>query len=281
MERRDCCCCIIMSKDRPMQLYALLESFEKFVIGIRPQHVFIILKYSNERFAKGYRKVKHRFRDYIFMKEKEFFYDIIGIVANPFFTYSMFCVDDALFYDYVNLAYILPVLNAEPQAIGFSLRLGLNVDYCYMNNSPQNLTNYRKIDEDFIKWVWTSQKFDFAYPLEVSSSIYKTSFLKTILQSVKFNNPNTMELQMDLKKKSFTNSHPLLLGYTKSKCFCNPLNLTQTEFMGNRHHNTDEFDIHHLLTRFLNGDKFVIDVPKIHSPHQIIKPQFVPRTSLK
>ena len=264
-------CVIIFTKDRPMQLQATLESFRKNVSGILDRHVYIIAKRSNSSYISGYQRVKHRFQNMNFWVESDFRKDVLHILSDTFYTHVLFSVDDTIFHRPINIHQVYESMNEERKAIGFSLRLGLNTTYCYMLNKPQKLINVQQ-QQNILKWKWQEQKHDYSYCLELSSSVYRTSLIRPILNELPFTNPNTLEVQMHANRDS---KHPFLLSFDNSKCFSNPVNLTQIDFK-NRNENGQTCD--ELLELFLDGNK--IDLKSqykqtLNSPHVAMKLSFI------
>lgn len=264
------CCGVIFTKDRPLQLYSLLETWYTFVAGA--SDVYVLLKASNERYRKQYRKVKFKFRDAIFVEERSFHQDLVRILCNPLYSHVLFSVDDNLFVHNISLDHVMMALDNNPEAIGFSLRLGHNIKYCHTLNKKQALKTYRDggVNKDTMMWSWIDEEFDFGYPLEVSSSVYRTSLIKTLCQNLHYNNPNSFEHAMELHKPKLAGKFPYLLSFTSSRAVCLPMNITQTEGM-TRHSSNQEYTIEKLLQKFESGQKMnwhdVLDNITITSPH--------------
>lgn len=275
------CCVVVFSKDRPLQLYATLESFQFNVLGIEPENVFIILKASSSDYRKQYRKVKFAFSKYVFIEEKtDFRQDLVGIVANPFYTHVLFSVDDNVFLRQIDVSKIMDLLSENPKVVGFSLRLGTNVKFCHTQNKNQSLTSFSEVVKDSVlMWDWRESQLDFGYALEISSSIYRTSLIKNLCQKLEYTNPNTLEHQLDLYKEHLSSNYPWLMSYKISKCMCIPMNLTQNEYK-NRHSQNSQYTIENLLKTFQQGQKMKLSklydfIPK--SPHVEINYHFMLR----
>ena len=146
------------------------------------------------------------------------------------FSHVLFLVDDNLFMRDFRLSSIESTLSVNPDALGFSLRLGANTTYCYAKNSVQSLPNFTLAEEGVLKFDWTMGEFDFNYPLEISSSIYRWRQLWNLLNRLPFHNPNTLEGRMAVSKRYFKKTHPFLLCSENSIAFCNPINKVQTEW---------------------------------------------------
>ena len=100
-------------------------------------------------------------------------------------------------------------LNTYPDALGFSLRHGTNTSYCYPLRVDQELLTFSSIEHDFLLFDWTVAEHDFAYPLEVSSSVYRVKDITAVLQD-SFVNPNTLEAYLNHHKMAFSHKNLLL-----------------------------------------------------------------------
>jgi hypothetical protein len=156
--------------------------------------------------------------------------DVLGLMGGC--KYVMFCVDDTIFLRYFDLESIRNLLDVHKHAIGFSLRLGLNTDYCYMKDRNQELPKFKKIQCGCLKYEWIGADLDFAYPLEISSSVYRRDDIVKLLNKADFHNPNTLEVA--LHRKRYLLSKPYLLCYPKSVAVSVPWNKVQTQFPNNR-----------------------------------------------
>jgi len=144
-----------------------------------------------------------------------------------------FLVDDNIFTADFSLTKSVQALQENPAALGFSLRLGANIRYCYSLDQPQSLPEFVVLLNEILKFDWTTAELDFAYPLEVSSTIYRVKDILPILGMQPFRNPNELEYSMVVSAVKFVEQKPSLLCPKKSYTFCNPLNLVQN-FAPNR-----------------------------------------------
>ena len=148
------------------------------------------------------------------------------------YEYVMFCVDDTIFTHDFSLEYVVKQLEHLPDAIGFSLRLGLNTDYCYMKDKPQFIPSIRSNKGECFAYKWTAAEWDFAYPLEVSSSVYRVEDIYPILENEKFDNPTRLEVV--LHRNRHRPRKDLLMCFDQSVAFSAPFNRVQKMFPGNR-----------------------------------------------
>lgn len=273
---------IIFSKDRAMQLDAVLRSFFLHCQDAEECTVIqVIYKVSNELHARQYNELSRMFPQVHFVKQWNFRQDLIdGMVPDQqgwlkTFLYRMllgissigfsvssradafmrryldplkirilkrllvknklddgilFLVDDNIFVHDFFLADMINALLKSPEAIGFSLRLGRNTQYCYTLRQEQLLPEFKLRSQKIIKYNWTMAELDFAYPLEISSSLYLTDVVAPIIISASFRNPNELEGKMAARSFIFQNQYPELLCFDESVTFCNPINVVQSVY---------------------------------------------------
>jgi hypothetical protein len=151
------------------------------------------------------------------------------LVKNYSYRYILFLVDDAIFtYDF-SLQSVITQLQNHPKALGFSLRLGKNTTYCYSLQTNQVLPEFESVSEKILKFNWTTAELDFNYPLEVSSSMYRTKHILQLLFGEPFGNPNGFEGVIASQASQFLKTSPNLLCLENSVAFCNPINMVQKE----------------------------------------------------
>jgi hypothetical protein len=174
-------------------------------------------------------------------------------------SHILFLVDDNIFVRHISLQRLVKALHSVPKAIGFSLRLGRNTDYTYMLNSSQELPGFEIIDDDILAYDWQLSQYDFNYPLEVSSSLYRAAQIIPLLVSFRFSNPNTLEGEMAARSRWFAKEFPKLLCFDTSVAFCNPVNKVQTLETGNRAGLIYEYTVEELADRFDKGMRIDIE----------------------
>lgn len=245
-----------------MQLDGTLKSFLIQCQDPEEANIYIIYKSTDLHHQQQYQQLSHEYAEYgfiHFIEQTDFRHDILGLLVqhatgqplglfhNTLInqghhlgflnkhiltfnrqSYVMFLVDDNLFVGKFSLREVREAIEAHKEAIGFSLRLGTNINYCYPLNRPQTISKFVRLAKRIVKFDWTSCECDFGYPLEVSSSIYRLNELLPLLNSLSFKNPNTLEGRMATCASKFKENNPYLLCYDKSVTFCNPINIVQT-----------------------------------------------------
>lgn len=245
---------VYFSKDRPMQLdLALatnkLNSHEWYI-----QREAVLYSASTERFRTAYKQVSNINASVTFVEQSDFKDDLLRIIGDS--QYVLFVVDDSIFINKYNLKAMVDMLNGEQRAIGFSLRLGKNTTYCYplnIENEMPKLTPITGYGMSVFEWNSVGLG-DFAYPLELSSSLYRTEDLAFLLENGKYDSPNSLEWLLSCNINLFTHL-PKLFCYTTSRAFSNPINKVQTE-NNNRHGHNSEYDTSFLLRQFESGRRF-------------------------
>ncbi|MGE5458632.1 MAG: glycosyltransferase, partial [Methanococcaceae archaeon] len=252
---------VVFSKDRALQLDCTLRSFLYNAEDIVSTELYIIYTTSNVHFRKQYERLQERYGKFNFIhfiKEEEFKSDLLSLL--PTYDYVLFLVDDNIFVRRFTFSNIVCLLEKNNDAIGYSLRLGKNTHYCYSLNRFQSIPAHDNLDYNSIKFKWTNAQCDFGYPLEVSSSVFRITDIMPYLFSLKFNNPNSLEDEMNKHKDIFNNKMPFLISADSSITFCSPINKVQDIAKENRSGNNVTYSPKELADRFENG--YLIDIEK-------------------
>ena len=154
-----------------MQLDACLRSFALYCKDSDRCQQRVIYTTSSERSEKQYEVLRQCHRGTEFIRETSFYSDLVEAIHG--FSYVFFLVDDNLFVRDWLVSEVLTVLEENQQAIGFSLRLGLNTSVSYSLNKKQQFPECLAVAPNILKFSWVKATHDFGYPLEVSSSIYR------------------------------------------------------------------------------------------------------------
>ena len=151
-----------------------------------------------------------------FVREQNFRADLLAVRSYEY----VLLVDDNVFVRDFSLADVIADLRAQPDAIGFSLRLGRNTTYCYPLDKPQPIPEFETLGSGALKFNWTTAELDFNYPLEVSSSVYCVSDVLSVLKGLDFGNPNALEAQLAVCARGFQCNRSALLCFRQSVTFC-------------------------------------------------------------
>lgn len=187
---------VIFSYNRACQLDALLRSLQKNIPKLQTCSTSVIWKADNKEFEDAYIKVGKKFPDIKMVAEKpgEFKQQTLECIdAN--ISMTMFLVDDIIFK--------APVLFGKDNHFGellsesnnrylcVSLRLDRNIRQCYATNSPQ------KVPISVPVWDWKRSEGDWGYPMSLDGNVYATNYIRKIVRSLEFQNPNQLEAKLD------------------------------------------------------------------------------------
>ena len=265
---------LIFSKERPMQLAATIESFLLHCADSGDIKLCVLFKASNELYRRQYDRLKDEFADVTLIEETSFKEQTLAVISG--YEHVLFLVDDNLFVADFHLADVITTLRQNTDAIGFSLRLGPNTVYSYARDTELKPPAFQSLDRGILKYDWTQGEIHFAYPLEVSSSIYRTADILPLLKQLDFDNPNILEGLMAANAQLYAQNKPSLLCYKQSVTFCNPVNIVQT-VCNNRVGSDQRYSTDKLAEMFEEG--FRIDVRQYsdlvpNSCHQEVELKF-------
>ena len=229
-----------------MQLDAALRSLAAHCAEAVGLVVDVLFTASSTGMARQYEELEQTWNGPLrlrFRREREFRADLLQILdgtvevtegppGDP--SHMLFLVDDAVFCRPFSLKHAIRALEDRPRALGFSLRLGVNTSYCYALDAAQRVPVFEPLGHGVVVFDWTTAERDFAYPLEVSSSIYDTGRIARMLSGVDFSDPNTLEARLaSAAAGTWARLAPELLCFERSVAFCAAVNRVQTVF-GNR-----------------------------------------------
>ncbi len=242
--------CVVFSKDRPLQLDALLRSLENNCEDSGEIRVTTLYVASVAYYAGLYRQVMLDHPSVEFRRETDFRSDVVDSIGQG--PYVLFLVDDSLFVSSFHLRDALNLLERDPGCLGFSLRLGRNTTYCYAQDKPQHVPSFDDTAAPLLVYSWPGTDCDFEYPLELSSSIYRSSDLLPLLKSLDYRNPNTLEAALADRARDLAARLPRLACYERSVALSIPANLVQTAWP-NRVSALPELDAMSLARRYERG----------------------------
>ncbi len=269
---------IVYSYHRPLQLFALLESVEKYILNLGEVH--IIYRCDNEKFCAGYEQLISRFNKYFFHKQGKTPALDFKVLTLKYFNesssdYVVFAVDDIVVKDYFDISQCVSALK-KTNSYAFFLRLGMNIKECYMRQDKCPLPKHNLIENYLYLYNFSDGQFFYwcpwAYPNNVDMTIYKKSEIKNDLEKINMTYPNDFEFLWanlaDYSKKG--------LFFKDSKIVNIPINVTPNS--SNR--NMKLYSIDELLEIFNLGLKIDISLYNKFdnkSPHVEIAPEFIKR----
>lgn len=249
---------VVFSYNRPMQLYAFLESASQYLQGIETATV---IYRADCEYETGYDIVKEQFGDVSFLCQQNAPQDFWELFKKAVFgseksQYILFSVDDIIVKDYVDLDYCSRLIEQE-QAYAFILRLGLNIDHCYMLNLSTPVPLARLVAPSIYKYKFSDGQADWAYPNTLDMGLYRKSDVEKTIFKLKWNYPNECEGRW----ASLANLNQYGLFFEESKVVNLPLNLVNNSRDGGQNRCSFFYSAKELLDQFLAGYK--IDIKPI------------------
>ena len=243
---------LVFSKDRPLQLDAALRSWMRHCKEAPDGLVKVLYKASSSRMLSLYRQLMREHPGVDFFRERDFRRDLLVLVARRDFV--GFVVDDSIFVRDFSIQDVSTALGRNRDAVGFSLRLGRNTTYCYSMDHAQKAPDFEAIEGGALRYRWPGADYDFGYPLELSSSMYRSQDLLPLLERLEFKNPNTLEDVLSRNTGRFRESRPFLACWEQSRAFSIPVNKVQ-QVCENRAGGNAAYSAEALAEAFARGER--------------------------
>jgi hypothetical protein len=266
---------VIFSYDRPIQLYALLESSQLYIKGIT--QTYVIYRVSSEEYEQGYQRVMSDFPYVEFHRQGEnptqdFKPLTIDVAFGSSSEYIMFGVDDIIVKNYVDLAECISALEST-HAYAFYLRLGAHLTCSYPAWQKQKVPPFTVVNDKMMLWQFSSGEMNWKYPNTVDMTIYRKSDIQEELMRIDYTSPNTLEYNWFCGAPRVMNN--MGLCFYDSIIINVPINRVQS-FCPTPHMNL--YSPKQLLEIFVSGSK--IDIKplfkiKNNGCHMDYKPSFI------
>jgi len=222
--------CIVFSKDRALQLHALISSYLEKVASPVPIH--ILYQTSTPSHQKAYEEVIKIFpnNNVSFTKQdsdNSFRSNLISLLKSVDSEKIFFLVDDVLFIEDFD---IQDFVKFDTDKFVPTLRMGLNLKKCYTVQKEQSLPELMPDivkDKDKITWKWDHGIYDWSYPLSLDGHFFSTQEIAIIIQLTEFSAPNTLEDQLQKFRRFFLFRKGI--AYKKSRIVNIPCNKVQIE----------------------------------------------------
>jgi len=259
---------IIFSKNRPAQLELLLRSMKKYFKEYDQETVKVLYKYDWE-YKKGYKKVYQLYPKTYFIEETiDFKHHLLDLIDKKEKYTLFFCDDDVFIRPFSIQNKQFKQLRINPDILNINLRMSQNYNYCW------DCDGYMAIPE-FIDdmWQWRDYTIDWGFAMGCVGFVYRTSQIKELLKTLKFNGPNMMEAGL----ASHPLQQPLMVGYKKARTVNIPLNLVQDVALQNRHINlsTENLNKQFMQGKIISLNNILRQTHNFNSCFMPIKPKWV------
>ena len=244
------CELIVFSKDRAIQLHALLSTY--FEMVQHPIHLNVLYTCSDNEHQTAYNELIRIFnsKNVSFIKEKSFRDDFINLVKNLNSSKVMFMTDDAVIVDSFDMNNVLKV---NPLVGVFQLHRGHDAKYNMHSGVDEKQPPFRvsaELDKDLIYWEFNKDMFSvtYNYPLSLDGTLLNRREMLRLFRRIKYKAPNSLEAMMQVYNPVMLNRKGLC--FTKSKYVNIPCNLVNAEVINI---STGHFTVENLLEKWNAG----------------------------
>ena len=220
------CSIIIFSKDRAMQLDALLRSMYHY--SLNPPKVFVLYNSSNQLFDSAYQELisAHKHKEAHFIKEVNFNQDLKSLFLKVTTPKVLFLVDDLMFKNQVDFKRFSEV---DTKLFVASLRMGNHLRFSYTLQREQKAPMFENNSEfqEMINWSYQQGELDWAYPLSVDGHLFDTQEMKVLVEELNYKAPNSFEEALQIMTPLFKKRTGVC--FKESIIVNNPCNKVQVE----------------------------------------------------
>lgn len=280
---------IVFSADRPLQLYAFLESLYQHITGLGK--VMVLTRANNNEYKKAYDKVQQAFPQTLFTYEDtnqdSFKNNLISLMQEQATgRYLMFAVDDLVVIRSCDLNDCIRALDQQDH-YAFYLRMGKNITRHYGLKPGKTMSLPALVPfilspsskNAIYEWGLVPEIKDFFnpwyYPFSLDMTIFRKNLvIDLIMNWLSYTNPGLLEYRWAKVVQ--------LLPGKKGLCFelSTVVNLPLNLVHATGEKNMNYLSTQELLVKFNEGLK--IDVQALfnidhNSPHEDISPNFIQR----
>lgn len=272
---------IIFSKDRAIQLDALLRTFIKFVKV--DSRVYVIYKSTSSDHELAYAEVfaRHKDLDLVIEHESSFDQSIKKVVCHKKHDKLAFLVDDIIFCDFINDSN-LPAFDTNK--VIFSLRLGSRIHKCLNDEDDRSFQPYLKVLKtdigSYLIWRWREAQgpawprnvsmwgpplSDWGVPMSLDGNIFNGDLISQLVCDFPISGPQYLENVLNINAPMI----PLGMSFENPRLFNLAINRTSTEPYWQP---SGSIDTNYLLEAWLKKKQISLDnliCLKPNSPHFI------------
>ena len=258
---------IVFSKDRPIQLHALLESYAHYTDN--PAQLVVLYDVSDNNYQRGYDELQLLWPQVQFVKEVGFRKSLIKLLNCLRTEKIFFLVDDIIFNRHYDLKAILAI---DCKRYIPSLRMGENITYSYVRNKPIQQPVFETLSESLISWVWSTKNSYWSYPLSVDGHFFNLKEVIVLLELIQFKAPNSLEAGLQIFTPIFSKRKGV--AFRNSVIVNAPWNMVQTEIVNQNESISPEYLLNqwnlHQRINFLSYENGIYNSPHVALPLSLI-----------
>lgn len=258
---------LVYSRDRAAQLDLCLRSIQENGGGLF-YSITVLWTASTNDFLRGYTLCEEQHPTVKFIKETNLKDQSLQLIDKHSPYVCLFTDDDILYREPPDFPTPNHVLEWEPDVACFTLRLGMNINYCYPLDCEQELPAIEKGD-GVMFWEWQKGHLDWGYPGSIDGTVYRTNELLRYLRNREFENPSQLEDQL-MQAIRFSQSPQFCSSFYDSLVVNVPANRSSSTHLNNRHGDTHPFGLRDLNTEYLEGGRLSLsemDFSPVNAAH--------------
>jgi hypothetical protein len=271
--------CVVFSKDRALQLYALLESFYRLNNADIP--ILVVFDASSVRHQRSYDELIEtrglKTKRITFIKQADSFQQTLRTVLSTITTTNMFFLtDDNMFVRPIDAAFAATI-NARESILSF--RHGQSLTYCYTADATEPAPSFTHVsaDVDLLAFHWFDRRYHWSDPWSVDGHVYATREICALSQISEFNGPNSFEMMLKSYNDCVRDRKGLC--YAEPRIVNIPLNLVQQE-IANRNGGISADTLLDQWDKNLAIDSRRMEGMAVTSTHEVVAVQFRSRLEL-
>lgn len=247
---------IIFSDNRALQLDAVLSSFYFNCLDSENISLKVIYKGNQER----YKILENQYKSVEFIEDKNFKEQIISNLS--IFNYFIFMNDNTFFINSFSIEQIKNKLENQKDAIGFSLKLGKNINYVYQERIRQEIPELIPVDNNIFKFNLATAKHSFNNLSDLTEMVYRTEDFLPSISKLNFNNLENLNYFLHNVKSNYIHSKKILFCFERSVAFQALPEITYNYHPSNILFNVEKFPLEKLDEIFDNGNRIKTSVYK-------------------
>jgi len=174
---------IVFTRNRPLQLAGFLESFLRH-LGSVAETIHIL--YKKDLFASDYEQVFREYSRCRVVVESDFHRDFMSIFGQVGTEYLAFSTDDVVYFDEVDFSLIHQTFTDHKDLLAFTLKFGPE----YFSDGKEPIERCSIAGQTVYKVNWRrSTDRQASYPFELNSTIYRTAFVRELLDDISRERP--------------------------------------------------------------------------------------------
>lgn len=216
---------VIFSKDRALQLRALLQSWFAQVEGTAR---LVVLWTASPEHEASYAELQALWQGKVeWVREQDFRTDLLRLLETSGESHLFFVTDDALVIGGFKME---EALAEEPRHRILSLCHAPTLDWCFIADRAQKVPPLQAHAPGRLRWNWADgeERMDWRFPLSIDGKFFAREEMLLLLRPLPFRSPNTLEVNLQVFLPLFVGREGVC--FEQAKLVNVPCNAVQTQY---------------------------------------------------